>query len=176
VAESRRRTLVAEFAGPAPLVEAVRMLRAAGAGPVEVFSPFGLEALDSLLPARRRRAPMAALLGGLAILVAAHLSQRWAAVSLYPFDIGGRPLASDPAFAPNTLEMGILAAVVAAVIALLAGCRLPRPYDPVFALPGFERTTQDRFLLRVLVAPEAVETTRQTIDRAGALHLTEAAP
>jgi hypothetical protein len=168
--------LVAAFPDGAPLQDAVRDLEAAGLTELEAYTPYGLEGLQSGHPAPSRRIAVVALLAGLAMLVGFHLMQRWAAVSLYPVDVGGRPLASDPAFAPNSLEMGVLAAVLATVVALLVGCRLPRLYDPVFALPGFERATQDRFVLRLRVAPDQLDRARGILERASPITVAEVTP
>jgi hypothetical protein len=65
----------------------------------------------------------------------------------YPLNVGGRPLHSWPAFIPPTLIVGMLWAAAAALIGMLALCRLPRLHHPLFAVPGFERATVDRFFL-----------------------------
>ena len=67
----------------------------------------------------------------------------------YPLNVGGRPLHSWPSFIPVTFEMTILLAALCGVVALFFSMRLPRLNHPVFAVPGFERATNDRFFLEI---------------------------
>jgi hypothetical protein len=64
--------------------------------------------------------------------------------------VGGRPLDSWPADVPATLIVAILWAGFATLIGLLVILRLPRLHHPVFAVPGFERASEDRFFLCIL--------------------------
>ena len=65
----------------------------------------------------------------------------------YPLNVGGRPLHSWPSFIPVTFELTILIASLSGVVALFFATRLPRLNHPVFNVPGFERSTVDRFFL-----------------------------
>jgi hypothetical protein len=79
-----------------------------------------------------------------------YFAQYWMNAIDWPLNIGGRPLHSWPAFIPPTLIVGMLWAAAAALIGMLALCRLPRLHHPLFAVPGFERASADRFFLCVL--------------------------
>jgi hypothetical protein len=68
----------------------------------------------------------------------------------YPLNVGGRPLNSWPAFIPASLIVAILWAGAATLIGLLLILRLPRLHHPVFAVPGFERASEDRFFLCII--------------------------
>ena len=52
-----------------------------------------------------------------------------------------------PVFLLVPFEIGILAAGIAGFVALLWSCGLPRLHHPLFAYPGIERASQDRFFI-----------------------------
>ncbi len=73
----------------------------------------------------------------------------WAAAVEYPLNIGGRPLASWPAFIIPAYETTILLAALTAVVGMIALNGLPRPYHPVFNVPQFTNASADRFFLSI---------------------------
>lgn len=140
---------MALFETPAALLEAVRMMRAAGCREIEVYSPCALEANEELLSRQSNGVAWSAFFGGLIGGLGTLGLQYYAAVFNYPIRVGGRPFASWPAFVPAGLEMTFLFAAAAAVLAMLLGNRLPRWYHPVFHIDGFARVSQDRYALVV---------------------------
>ena len=76
------------------------------------------------------------------------------AVIDYPYNSGGRPLDAWPAFMLVPFATGILVAAIAGFAAFLIETGLPRLHDPLFAVEGFERASQDRFVL-ALERPDA---------------------
>lgn len=146
--------LLAEFDSAEQLLAAVRQVRSKARGTViEVYSPLPIEGLAELLEAPASRIPLAMLLGAIAGGVGTYALEWYAAVIDYPLNVGGRPLASWPAFLPPAIEMTILGAALVGVLAMLLGNRLPRLYHPLFAVPAFERASGDRFFL--LLRPDA---------------------
>jgi hypothetical protein len=139
--------LMAEFASADRLLEAARRVRAAGYRHAEAYSPFPIEGLAQALGDGGGSVPFWTFLGGLAGGIGGYFMQWYAAVVDYPVDIAGRPLHSWPMFMPVTFEMAVLGGAFAAVIAMLAGCGLPRLRHPLFAAPEFELATRNRFFL-----------------------------
>ncbi len=114
-------------------------------------------------------------IGGLGIAAFAYGIEYYSAVIDYPINCGGRPLNSWPAFMLFPFAIGILGAASAGFIALLVETGLPRLHHPLFEIPGFERASQDRFLL-ALEAPEAandLRALRDWLSEAGAIAIWE---
>jgi hypothetical protein len=140
---------LAEFDSAAHLVAAARRVRDEGYQKTDAFSPFPVEGLDEALGVRQTRLPFLVLLGGLIGCVGGYFMLWYSAVIDYPFNIGGRPFHSWPAFIPITFELTILTAALFTVFAVLGLNGLPMPYHPVFNVPSFALASRDRFFLCV---------------------------
>ena len=141
--------VTAEFAAPEDLVEALRRLRYDGFERIETYTPIPVEDADRALGRRNSLLPLVvalacALGGGLGLFL-----QYYGSAIGYPVNVGGRPLASWPAFGPSTFEIAVLSAIIVGFLAFLAVNRLTMLYHPIFDAPGFEETSCDRFLLCV---------------------------
>jgi Protein of unknown function (DUF3341) len=165
--------LMAEFASPAELESGVRALAQAGITRLDAFTPYQVEGLQELLGVKRSPLGWIVFAAGLLGGGAAYALQWWINVVDYPLDIGGRPYHSALAFVPITFEMTVLCAGFAALISALALGGLPRLWQPVFEIDGFERATIDRFWLAVAVGDPALDRARDTIalEGAGALRV-----
>jgi hypothetical protein len=139
--------VVAEVESPEQLVIAAERVRELGYARFEAFSPFPIAELDRAMPIRRTRLPWFVLAAGLSGAVGALFILWWTNAYDYPIDVGGRPLFSLPADIPIVFESTVLAASFVAFVGVLFGARLPRLHDPLFDLPGFERTRVDRYWL-----------------------------
>jgi hypothetical protein len=139
-----RPFLVATFADEAPLVHAVRTLRAHGFRIWDVYTPYPVHGLAEALGLRRSRLPWVAAGAGLVGLIAALGFQLYAAGLDWPVNVGGKPDTSVLPFIPVTFEITILAAGLATVAALLVRCRLLPGPPPRLAEPG---TTDTVFAL-----------------------------
>jgi hypothetical protein len=138
---------MAEFESPARLVAAARAARERGYRTLDAYSPFPIEELAGALHLRRNWLPLIALGGGLLGLIGGFLLQCYVTMWEFPINVGGRPLYSWPSYIVITFEMTILFAALATVGGLLALCRLPMPYHPVFNAPRFAGASRNRFFL-----------------------------
>ncbi len=141
--------LLAEFADADALVAACRRAREVGYTRLDAFAPYPLSEAADALGRRRTAVPAVVLVGGLVGCAAGFLMQLWCMAVDYPINVGGRPLNSWPAFIPVTFEMTILTAAMAALFGLMALCRLPHLYHPVFNEPRFLAASRDGFFLCV---------------------------
>lgn len=145
--------LIAEFRDAATLVDAARRSRDAGRPPLDAFTPFPVEELEPLVGGGRGPVRPVMLAAGLLTAAAAYGIEWLSSVISYPLDLGARPLNSWPVFMFMPFEIAVLVAGAAGLVTWLWSCGLPRLNHPLFALPGFERASQDRFFLAV-AAPE----------------------
>jgi hypothetical protein len=170
-------TLFAEFARGEALLEVARGSRSRQLRVIDAFTPVPVEGLAELLGARTPiRFVMFA--GGVAVAAVLYLIEWYSAVIDYPVNSGGRPLDSWPAFMLPPFATGIFGAALAGLITLFVTCGLPRLHDPLFAVDGFERATQDRFILLV-ARPESAaerEAAREWLSAGGAIRVWEAEP
>jgi hypothetical protein len=167
--------LVADFDDAGTLVQAARWAKSAGYPLADAFSPFPLDGMPEILGETSTRLRVWMFVGGLAVAALAYGTEYWSAVYDFPIDSGGRPLHSWPAFVLFPFAIGIFGAALTGFIGLLATCGLPRLHHPLFDINGFERATQDRFML-ALHAP-AIDSDKHTtvawLKQAGAANVWE---
>ena len=141
--------LLAEFDSATGIVAAARATREAGYTKVDAFTPFPIHEMDAALRLPRTKLPWLVLGGGIAGMLGGFGLQYWASVIAYPLNIGGRPMASWPAFIVPAFETTILLSALTAVFGMIALNGLPRPYHPVFNVPQFTNASGDRFFLSI---------------------------
>ena len=139
--------LMAEFESPMALVRAANEAREAGYRRMDAYSPMPIEELHEALGLPETKLPFVVLGGGLTGALAGYGLQYWASTIAYPFNVGGRPLHSWPAFIVPTFETTILFSALAAVFGMIFLNGLPMPYHPVFNGKRFAMASRDRFFL-----------------------------
>jgi hypothetical protein len=152
----------AEFASAGGMVAALEFLRDRGLGRLDAFSPVPVPAASAALRLQREHFSWFALAGVLCGGAGMMGLCLYATVYSYPFDIGGRPLVSWPAFVVPSFSFAMLTGTLAAMTAFLVFNRLPRLNHPAFNIPDFGRVTEDRFFVVVEARddsfdPDAVE-------------------
>ncbi len=164
MAEAR---VLAEFATPDDLMDAVRRLKAAGIGVLDAWTPYSVPGLEDELPPPRRRLQPIALAGGLFGGIASYAIQWYANAVSYPLNSGGRPSHAIPAFIPPTFEGTVLCAGLGALLGFCLLLKLPALWHPTFEIEGFEHASRDQFWLAAAPAKDAARLLRE----AGALRV-----
>ncbi len=170
--------LLAEFATHQKLTEAAGAVRRAGYTRMDAYSPFPVEGLADDLGFTEDKVPWLTFLGGLAGAAAMVFIQWWASVVDYPIDVGGRPLASWPAFLFPAFEVGTLWAVLAAAIGMLVMNGLPAGRHPLLRFEAFHLATDDKFFLAILADDPRFDptATRRLLDGLGPEGIWEVPP
>ena len=141
--------LLAEFADSGHFVETAKRASNADFRLIDAYTPFPVEGVQDLLAHRHSRIRVAMFVGGIAMAALAYGLEYFSAVVNYPYNSGGRPLDAWPAFMLVPFATGILVVAITGFSAFLIECGLPRLHHPLFAVEGFERATQDRFVLAI---------------------------
>lgn len=139
--------VMAEFNSAEDLMAAAVQVCKAGFTKTEAYSPYPIEGLTDALGKKESNLPMAIFFGGLIGGIAGFGLQFFASVVSYPYEIGGRPFNSWPAFIPIIFELTVLFAAFTAVFGMLGRNGLPKPYHPVFNVDKFSDVTKDKFFL-----------------------------
>ncbi|MEZ2746017.1 DUF3341 domain-containing protein [Halopseudomonas bauzanensis] len=155
--------VIARFESADQLVAATQAARQAGYRGLDAFAPFPVPGLPAALGFHQRRIAPLALLAGVCAAAATFALQWYSAVIDYPIVVGGKPLNSWPAFLPVSFELGILATALTAILMMLWGNGLPRPYHAVFNDPEFDRASCDGFFLLIRGGDDASAATTPTV-------------
>jgi hypothetical protein len=139
--------LMAQFTTPDAVLAATRRAREAGYRDMDAYTPYPVEGLAAELGMRRSRIASIVFIGALVGASTGFFMQYYSMAVDYPFNSGGRPYNSWPAFIPITFEVMVLISSLAAFLSMILLNELPHPNHPVFNVPEFLRATQDRFFL-----------------------------
>jgi hypothetical protein len=169
--------LLARFAHGDALAGAAHKARASGYRPADAFTPFPIDGLAETLETQPPHIRVAMFIGGAGVAALAYAVEWYRAVLDYPIDSGGRPLHSWPTFVLFPFAIGILAAAISGLIAFFWQSGLPRLHHPLFDADGFERVSQDAFLLAFTAPDKSDPRKLRTLLRdAGALAVWEMTP
>lgn len=139
--------LMVEFLTAEGVLSATRAARKEGYRQMDAYTPYTVEGLAAELDMPRSRIPPVVLMCGLIGAGVGFFMQYYAMAISYPWNVGGRPVNSWPVFIPITFELMILLGAFGAFLGMLFLNGLPHPHHPVFNVPQFARSSQDRFFL-----------------------------
>ena len=138
----------AVFDGEGPFLRARARVLASERRIVGEWTPYATTSLDSAGGGTRgiRAAAVATGVAGGGALLAL---TAWSAILAYPFNSGGRPLWSWPAFIAAPVEFGALCAAIGGVILFFRRAGLTRLHHPAFDVPEVASASLDGFVLAV---------------------------
>ena len=146
--------LMAEFDSAQSIVDASTRAVDAGYTRLEAYSPFPIEELNDIIHKTRTVLPKLVLGMAFAGMMTGFALQYWASTIAYALNVGGRPMATWPAFVIPSYELTILFAALTAAIGMIVLNGLPQPYHPVFNVDRFTMASSDKFFL-VIEAEDA---------------------
>lgn len=144
--------VMAEFDSAQGILDASTKAVAQGYTRLEAYTPFPIEELNDIIHKKRTILPKLVLGAAFTGMATGFSLQYWASTIAYPFNIGGRPLATWPAFVIPSYELTILFSALTAAIGMLALNGLPQPYHPVFNVDRFTMASSDAFFLVIEAA------------------------
>lgn len=166
--------MVAEFASPYELLEAVKSVRKAGFSKIDTHTPFPIHGMDKAMGLPPSKLPWLVLCGGLMGTASAIALQWWMNGYDYAYHVGGKPIVSYQAYVPIGFELTVLFSAFTAVLGMLAMNFLPKPYHPLFTHPRFARHSDDGFFISIEAAdPNFSESkAREVLQAAGGTEIT----
>ena len=169
--------LFAEFAEPEKARRAYTELRARGYRSLDSYSPFPITSEQAQGSGGWPPLAIAVFASGLLGGIAGYLIQWYANAYSYPLNIGGRPAHAVLAFIYPTFAAAVLFAGLTAFIGLLIALRLPRLWQPVMEIGGFEHVGIDRYWIVVGLDGGAldVDRSRTELNLLGAVRILDVA-
>jgi len=154
---------------PGALVRAAAKVRDAGFRRWDCHTPYPIHGLDRAMGLKPSPIAAGALAAGAVGVVAALGMQWWMNAVDYPINVGGKPLASWPAFIPITFELFVLATALATTALGLYLCRLLRWHSPLRDSGIMAEVTSARFAVVLDAADErfSLEGCRRLLEETG---------
>jgi hypothetical protein len=161
--------ILAEYETPEALIEAVRHMRTEGHAHLDAYTPYPLVELEDAVGLKPSPVPRYVLIGGILGVFFAWFIQWYPSAVDYPLNVSGFNPNSLPSYVFISFELGILFGGLTAFLAVFALARLPRLWDPIDEVEGFERASVDRFFL--LVARTDVESAERQLEATAPLRV-----
>lgn len=165
--------VMAEFDSPGAVLRAAEQIRDAGYRRWDVFSPFPVHGMDTVMGLKNSLVGWVSLAGGafmfLNIVVLIWFSNAFD----YPLIVGGKPMFSVPmTFVPSYIML-IMGAAVGALVGMLGLNQLPRLHHPLLMKERFALASRDKFIVVIGAQdPKFSEMeTRRLLETAGGAHI-----
>ena len=162
--------LLGNFTDPNKLTHAAQVVRDAGYRDFDIFTPYPVHGLDKAMGVKRTILPYISFAGAMFGLANGVGLQLWTGAIDYPLNIGGKPFFAPEFAVPVTFELTILCTAIATIVGMFALNKLPRWYHSFQNDLGFQRATDDTFVLAIQSSDKrfSLEVTRRMMEDIGA--------
>ncbi|MGH9414597.1 MAG: DUF3341 domain-containing protein [Terriglobales bacterium] len=161
----RPPAVLALFADPHRMIEAIKEFRSKGYRGLDTYTPFPVHGLSEAMGLKESWMPRVTKTAFITGACLGFTFEAWTMAWAWPLDIAGKPFVSVPAYMPVTFESGILIAGISTFIAVLIAARL-------MPAPNFKSMdaslTDDRFGLYVPVRPYEAANVQELLKELGA--------
>ena len=169
-----KQFLLGKFWNPDHVMEALAKFKSAGVKVYDVYTPFPLHGMESLLDIKRTRLAYASFIYGIIGFSVAVLAMSSIFGSFWPMNIGGKPNIPWPSSVPITFELTVLFAAHGIVITFFIVARYwpgkkavlmdDRQTDDVFVIALDKNKIQDMDeVTRILKDNEAFEISEKEV-------------
>ncbi len=152
---------LAQFNGPAGILQAAERVREAGFTEWDVHSPYAIHGMDEAMGVRRSR--LGWIVGAMAFagFSLAVWLQWWTSTVAYPLVVAGKVYFSYQAFFPITFSLAVLFSVFGSVLGMI-GLIKQSYFHPVFFSENFAKVTDDGFFVSILAKDPKFDTRATT--------------
>src|SRR3989338_8327773 len=106
----RKRFLLGIFDSEEKVVCGAKTLKEAEVPIWDIFTPYPIHHLESLMGLRRSRLPIVCFVAGLSACLGTLAFEIWTSTINWPMNIGGKPFNALPAYIPIAFEVTVLTA------------------------------------------------------------------
>lgn len=139
--------LLAEFETPEQLIEAAEKTHHHGFRHTDAYTPFPIEEVSEAIGSHGSRLNWVIFICGFLGALSGFALQYFISAIDYPYNVGGKPYNSWPAFIPVIFELMVLLASFGAVFGMIIANGLPKPYHPIFNVESFAKNNPYKFYL-----------------------------
>jgi hypothetical protein len=169
---------MAVFDGPEALLAAAKKAHEKGYRRFDAYSPFPVEGLAEALDFKDNHVFIVAFVSACALGIIMYLIMWWSAAIAFPFNQGGKPYNSWPAYIVIAFVLTMDGAALGALFSMLKRNGFPKLYHPVFNVAEFERASRDQFFLCIEADDDAFDlsATRRFLEDLKPLQVMEVEP
>ena len=149
-----KKYLLGVFDDEHDMIKAATELRSKKIPIHDIYTPFPVHGLDSLLDIRRTRLPVVTFIAGFIGCSFALLFQYWVSVVDWPINVGGKSYNSFAAFIPVAFEITILFGAFITVFAFLFRNKLSPLLQNTIIHPG---ASQDKFVISLALNDSSID-------------------
>lgn len=173
--ENKLYGVLAEYESPGALIEAAKVVHKAGYTKFDCHSPFPVHGIDPAMGIKPTILPKIVFVAGCTGLGLAFLMQMYMNNWDYPWNVGGKPLASLPMQIPIAFEVTVLLSAFATFFGMWGLNQLPKVWHPLFTSDNFMKASCHKFFVAIEADDPKFDTkkTKAMLEEAGSTSFEE---